>query len=52
MDIIIRTGWGEMFESSPYVKELPAIFERPPPDAQGFLYGNGGELFEKNRKNR
>jgi transcriptional regulator with XRE-family HTH domain len=46
----LRTGEGEMFESSPYVKELLAIFERLSPDTQDFLMEMARNLLKKQEK--
>jgi transcriptional regulator with XRE-family HTH domain len=45
-----RTGMGEMFESSPYIKELLAIFERLSPDTQDFLMEMARNLLKKQEK--
>ena len=45
-----RTGQGEMFDSSQYVKELIAIFERLPPDIQDFLMEMARNLLQKQER--
>jgi transcriptional regulator with XRE-family HTH domain len=45
-----RTGKGEMFESSPYIKELLSIFERLSPDTQDFLMEMARNLLKKQEK--
>lgn len=45
-----RTGKGEMFEASPYVKELLSIFERLSPDTQDFLIEMARNLLKKQEK--
>jgi transcriptional regulator with XRE-family HTH domain len=46
----LRTGRGEMFGSSPYVKELLDIFERLTPDTQDFLMEMARKLLEYQEK--
>jgi hypothetical protein len=46
----LRTGTGEMFGSSPYVKELLDIFERLTPDTQDFLMEMARKLLEYQEK--
>jgi hypothetical protein len=45
-----RTGKGEMFEASPYVRELLSIFERLSPDTQDFLIEMARNLLKKQEK--
>jgi transcriptional regulator with XRE-family HTH domain len=46
----LRTGEGEMFDASPYVKELTGIFERLTPDTQDFLMEMARNLLKKQKK--
>jgi transcriptional regulator with XRE-family HTH domain len=45
-----RTGTGEMFGSSPFVKELLDIFERLSPDTQDFLMEMASNLLRTQEK--
>jgi transcriptional regulator with XRE-family HTH domain len=47
-----RTGQGEMFGSSPYVKELLDIFERLSPDTQEFLLDMARHLLRIQEKEK
>ncbi|MDR1175302.1 MAG: helix-turn-helix domain-containing protein [Treponema sp.] len=48
----LRTGKGEMFGSSRYVKELLDIFERLSPDTQDFLMEMARNLLKNQEKKR
>jgi transcriptional regulator with XRE-family HTH domain len=47
-----RTGMGEMFGASPYVKERLDIFERLSPDTQDFLMEMARNLLRNQEKKR